>query len=139
MLTMRIDGLGRVVAGSGPTRPGAASGAFSLSEGAEAAAPKSAAPLRAAPGLDALIALQAVPPETARERRKREIRRGRGLLDALDEMKLALIEGRDDPASLKRLVDSLAERRAATDDAGLDDALSAIELRAQVELAKRGR
>jgi hypothetical protein len=94
--------------------------------------------LRAAPGLDALIALQSVQPAAERERRKREIRRGRGLLDALDEMKLALIEGRDDATMLRRIVDQLAERRSATGDAGLDDALSAIELRAQVELAKRG-
>lgn len=135
---MRIDGLGRVVSGPGPSRPGAASGAFSLSDSQETAQAKSAAPLRAAPGLDALIALQSVQPAVEKERRKREIRRGRGLLDALDEMKLALIEGRDDPSTLRRIADQLAERRAATGDAGLDDALSAIELRAQVELAKRG-
>lgn len=136
---MRIDGLGRTIAGAGPARPGAAAGAFRLSESSEAATPRSATPLRAAPGLDALIALQAVQPATEKERRKREIRRGRGLLDALDEMKLALIDGREDPASLRRLVAQLAERRDQTGDPGLDDALSAIELRAQVELAKRGQ
>lgn len=135
---MRVDGLGRTIAGAGPSRPGAAAGAFRLSESVEAGAPRSAAPLRAAPGLDALIALQAVQPESAREKRRREIKRGRGLLDALDGMKLALIEGREDAGALRHLVESLAERRAGTGDAGLDDALSAIELRAQVELAKRG-
>ena len=135
---MRIDGLGRVITGGGAGRASASSGAFRLSDGAESATARAAAPLRSAPGLDALIALQAVQPETEKERRKRQIKRGRGLLDALDGMKLALIDGREDPAALRKLAAELAERRDGTGDAGLDDALAAIELRAQVELAKRG-
>jgi len=135
---MRIDGLGRMIAGAGPARAGAPSGAFSLAETSSAPSSHPAAPLRAAPGLDALMALQAVQPVSEREKRRAAIKRGRGLLDALDGMKLALIEGREDPAALRRLADGLAARRAETGDAGLEDALAAIELRAQVEMAKRG-
>lgn len=136
---MRIDSLGRTLGGPAAPRPAAARGGFSLGEAAVASQARQAAPLRAAPSLDALIALQAIQPETAREKKRRELRRGRGLLDLLDGMKLALIDGHDDPAALASLVKTLAERRDATGDAGLDDALSAIELRAQVELAKRGK
>lgn len=134
---MRIDSLGRTQGGASAPRSAAARG-FSLAETIDAGPARQTAPLRAAPSLDALIALQAVQPESPREKRRRELARGRGLLDALDGMKLALIDGRDDPAALATLVKTLAERRGATGDAGLDDALSAVELRAQVELAKRG-
>jgi hypothetical protein len=136
---MRIDGLGRAIGGA-LQRAGATRGAsFQLSDPGASAAARAPSPLRRAPALDALIALQAIEPELPRERRRREIARGRSLLDALDGMKLAIVEGRDDGAALGALAARLAEARAATGEAGLDDALSAIELRAEVEMAKRGR
>ncbi|RXF68094.1 flagellar assembly protein FliX [Hansschlegelia zhihuaiae] len=136
---MRIDGLGRAI-GGGPQRAGATRGAFfQLSDPGTSAAARAPSPLRQSPGLDALIALQAVETELPRERRKREIARGRSLLDALDGMKLALVGGQDDDAALGALAAQLSEARGATGEIGLDDALAAIELRAQVEMAKRGR
>lgn len=135
---MRIDSLGRSPGGPVASRAGAARGGFSLGEASHSGPMRQAAPLGSAPSLDALLALQAVQPESQREKRRRELARGRGLLDALDGMKLAMIDGRDDRASLSALAGNLAQRRGPTGDAELDDALSAIELRVQVELAKRG-
>lgn len=135
---MRIDGLGRAIGGASTARPGGVRGGFQLLETSDAPASRRATPLRAAPSLDALIALQAVVEETPRERRRRALARGRGMLNALDGMKLALIDGRDDPAALTSLAARIGETRGLTDEPGLDEALSAIELRAKVELAKRG-
>jgi hypothetical protein len=135
---MRIDGLGRAT-GAGPQRPGAARGAFQLSDPVAATGARGASAPPAPPALDALLALQTVEDETPRRRRRREIDRGRSLLDALDGMKLALIDGRDDKAALTALSGEVAKARAPTGDAGLDDALSAIELRVLVEMAKRGQ
>jgi len=133
---MRIDGLGRAFSGGGAART-SGSGGFRISDPAAAESRRPAAPALSAPGLDALLALQAEE-ETPRQRRRRAMRRGRGLLDALDDLKLALIDGRADPRALAGLAQSLAERRGETGDAGLDETLSAIEVRAHVELAKRG-
>ncbi|MFJ5487461.1 flagellar assembly protein FliX, partial [Hansschlegelia beijingensis] len=83
------------------------------------------------------LALQAEE-ETPRERRRRAVRRGRGLLDALDGLRLALVEGRADAQLLAGMAQNLAGRCGQTGDAALDDTLSAIEVRVQVELAKRG-
>ena len=135
---MRIDSLGSTVGSPAMARSGVRSGGFALAEAQDQGSARQAAPLRPAPSLDALMALQAFEEDLPRERRRRQIARGRGLLDVLDGLKLALIEGRDDPAALRALSARLREQRAATGDDGLDDALAAIELRAQVELAKRG-
>ncbi|WP_020181365.1 flagellar assembly protein FliX [Methylopila sp. M107] len=135
---MRIDSLGRPVGGPLAARPGHVRGAFSLGATPDQAPAKQAAPLRAAPSLDALMALQAYEEEGPRERRRREMARGRGLLDILDGMKIALVEGRDDPAAIRALLAQIGETRSKTGESGLDEVLSAIELRAHVELAKRG-
>ncbi len=84
------------------------------------------------------MALQGV--ESATERRKRSIRRGRGLLDRLDELKLAMLGGENDAEALERLTRSLREERPedapeAQND-GLGSLLDQIDLRAAVELAK---
>ena len=133
---MRIDGSGRIVVGLAP-RSGAAAGGFRPADAADPSSARPTASVRPAPGLESLIALQAIQPETPRDRRRKALKRGRGLLDALDDMKLALIEGRGDGAALTSLAAQLRDARAASGEAGLDDALSAIELRAEVELAKR--
>ncbi|MFD1331909.1 flagellar assembly protein FliX, partial [Methylopila musalis] len=62
--------------------------------------------------------------------------RGRGLLDALEALKADMLHGRAGSASLEALRALLAEAGETTGDAGLDDTLAAIDLRAQVELAK---
>jgi Class II flagellar assembly regulator len=109
-------------------------GGFSVA-GADAphAAPPSAGP-RAVAGIEALLALQAV--DEPQERRRRAVRRGRTALDVLDELKLGLLAGTLDTAALRKLVTIVGALAEGSGDARLDAVLSAIELRAAVELAK---
>src|SRR3954470_13710494 len=86
--------------------------------------------------VDALLALQGEGDPA--ERRRRSVRRGHDLLDALDRLKCALLSSRIATADLQQVAAKLAERREFTDDPRLDDLLSHIELRAKVELAKLG-
>ncbi|MGA0532200.1 flagellar assembly protein FliX [Hansschlegelia sp. KR7-227] len=136
---MRVDGLGRAVfVSGGGARTMTSGGDFRLSDSASATAARTTSSVRAAPPLDALIALQALA-EDSTSRRKRAIRRGRGLLEALDGLKLALISGEAAGVPIAALSKSFGGQRDPTGDVGLDDTLAAIELRVAVELAKRGR
>ncbi|MGL4494474.1 MAG: flagellar assembly protein FliX [Beijerinckiaceae bacterium] len=89
-------------------------------------------------GLDAVLALQGES-ETHQERRRRASRRGHQLLDSLEQLKLAVLDGHVSGAQLARLRQTLADQRAETGDARLDDLLGQIDLRAAVELAKLSR
>jgi hypothetical protein len=93
---------------------------------------------RATAGIDALIALQGIEEDPA-ERRKRSVQRGKGALDVLDDLKLKLLAGNLDSATVSRLRDAAANLKTASGDPGLDSVLSEIELRVEVELAKAGR
>lgn len=128
---------------AGPTstqtpRPAArAAGGFALPPGGGTGGATSAAATSSAggvAGVSALMALQGV--EDATERRRRAVRRGGGLLDRLDELKLALLGGEDGAAVLDRLARNLREERPEDPDAGLTAVLDQIDLRAAVELAK---
>jgi hypothetical protein len=72
------------------------------------------------------------------ERRKRAVRKGRAALDALDELRLGLLSGMIEPASLRRLQVLAGDLSAGTGDPSLDIVLAEIELRVGVELAKAG-
>lgn len=133
---MRIDSLGRIVSSGGAPR-GSSQGGFHIAEDAQTEAPRPATPMRAMSSLETLIALQEVT-EDPRERRRKAVTRGRDLLDALDDLKIAMMDGVINSQALAQL-SKLAAERGPTGDAGLDDAISAIELRAKVELAKRGQ
>jgi hypothetical protein len=84
--------------------------------------------------LDALIALQMI--EGPLDKRKRSLKRGRAMLDALDDLKIALLTGRMPAAHLQRLVVAVDGRERDSDDERLESILDEIELRARVELAK---
>jgi len=92
--------------------------------------------LRTLGGIDALIALQGI--EDPTERRRHAVRHGRRALDALDELKLALLSGSLEPATLSRLKSVAADLRVGSGDAKLDQILGEIDLRVAVELAKVG-
>ena len=130
---------------TGPTGPAAASGSrsvrtasgFSIGQAGatpSAAATASASAMAGVADVSALMALQGV--EGPLERRRRAIRRGGGLLDRLEELKLALLSGESGEAALERLTRGLREERTDDDDAGLNAVLDQIDLRASVELAK---
>jgi hypothetical protein len=84
--------------------------------------------------LDALMALQEVGGPL--ERRRRAVSRASKILEALEDLKLDLLDGRLSPAALETLTRSVREQRALTDDASLEGLLDEIETRAAVELAK---
>jgi hypothetical protein len=98
---------------------------------------RSAAPPKAAGNIDALLAMQGV--EDPTERRKRSVARGRGALDVLDDLKLGLLSGNLDTATMNRLRDAAANLKSTSGDPGLDAVLAEIELRVEVELAKAGQ
>lgn len=85
----------------------------------------------------ALMALQAV--DDPLEKRKRAERRGRQLLDALDSLKLDMLEDRDHQGTLLRLKNILETAREDSGDSELDALIDQVELRAEVELAKLSR
>jgi hypothetical protein len=103
----------------------------SASESRTLSAPKATA------NIDALLALQGV--EDPTERRKRSVQRGKGALDVLDELKLGLLSGNFNAATVSRLRDAAANLKSSSGDPGLDAVLSEIELRVEVELAKAGQ
>jgi hypothetical protein len=134
---MRIYGAnGTALAARPAAARRAAGGSFSVAEdnGSPAAGP--AGGLRAISTVDALLALQGV--ETATERRKRAVAKGRNALDVLERLKLGLLDGSLDPSTLARLKVAGEGLTEETGDAGLDAVLSAIDLRVAVELAKAG-
>lgn len=135
---MRIEGNGRI---DGPRANGAArssSGAtrFSLDFGDGPDETRASRPTAAVGGIDAMLALQSV--EDPLTRRRRAVRRGHRLLDALDQLKLDLLEGRAGGEELQRLASMTREEMEAVDDPGLRQVLGEIEVRAAVEVAKRG-
>lgn len=119
------------------TRPTRSTSGFSLGQTAAASAPVATTASATTGGVSdvsALMALQGI--EGPLEKRRRAIRRGSGLLDRLDEIKLALLNGDADEGALDRLARSLREERADDDDKDLGALLDQIDLRASVELAK---
>tara|TARA_R110000764_G_scaffold14705_1_gene42057 strand:+ start:580 stop:1005 length:426 start_codon:yes stop_codon:yes gene_type:complete len=132
----------KVTGPSGPSssssaRPSRGGGGFSLPATGGAAATgatPAAGGVSGVAGVSALMALQGV--EDVTERRRRAIRRGNGLLDRLEEVKLALLSGETGEGALDRLARTLREERQMDGDAGLDGLLDQIDLRAAVELAK---
>jgi hypothetical protein len=141
--TMRVNG---------PGGPGIASRQRDVGRAADAPAFAAAAAAAAAPAtptsgsvgtapaaaalttLDAILALQELP--DAAERRRRAVRRGHGVLDRLEELRLALVEGSLPHPVLERLRLELGRRERAADEPRLEGVLDEIELRAAVELAK---
>jgi hypothetical protein len=93
---------------------------------------------KASANIDALIAMQGIEEDPA-ERRRRSVARGKGALDVLDDLKLRLLSGNLDKATVLRLRDAAANLKSSSGDPGLDSVLSEIELRVEVELAKAGR
>ncbi len=84
--------------------------------------------------LGALLALQEVGGPL--ERRRRAVGRAGKILEALEDLKLDLLEGRLSPHALETLTRSVREQRSLTDDPRLEGVLDEIETRAAVELAK---
>jgi hypothetical protein len=135
----------KVSGASGPGGVGAAGrgkgvgggAGFSLGGTAPAAGASGAAPVGGVQGvasIGALLALQEM--GTPTERRRRAVGRAGRILDVLDEVKIAVLDGEVRGIDLERLRRAVRDARDGTDDAGLEVVLDEIETRAAVELAK---
>lgn len=125
--TGAVKGGGRGASGSG----------FSVAAPAQtapASAAQAAGGVTGVGSLDALLALQAVGDPL--ERRRRAMGRAGRILDVLDEVKIALLDGALSPDALHRLTGAIRDQREATHDPKLEGLLDEIETRAAVELAK---
>lgn len=137
---MKIDRFsGPKTAGARRSERSAPSGgggfARALAEGpAQAGGPSGASPVNA---VSALLSIQEVDDST--EGRRRARRRADDLLDRLEELRLALMLGEVPLAQLENLAQRLAQRQGSVDDPQLAQIINEIEIRAAVELAKRGR
>jgi hypothetical protein len=121
-----------------PSAPGANRPAHGFSVVVDNDAPATAVAQESAgmEGVAALLVLQAVGDPLSS--RRRAVQDGRDILDGLDRIKVALLEGRIPVERLEQLAAMVAARSSSGDER-LDQLLAEIELRARVELAKLGR
>jgi hypothetical protein len=132
---MRVErpGGAGAIAGAKAVRRSGAEG-FTLSESEAVGGPAANSAARAIGGIDILMALQGI--EEPGERRRRAVARGRGALDALDELKIGLLAGGFGGSTLAKLKATVAGLTDGSGDLALDGVLAEIELRVEVELAK---
>lgn len=117
-------------------RKAGASG-FTLPLPAETPDTRAASAPRAANSIDALLAMQGL--DDPLERRRRSVQKGRGALDLLDALKIAMLSGETTSATVARLRAAAADLKASSGHPGLDAVLAEIDLRVEVELAKASR
>lgn len=115
---------------SGSFAPTPAPGAKAASD---VAAPSGAAPAAPVSSVDAVLALQAID-----DARARAIGYGEAVLDLLDALRLAVLEGRPPRAALIALEQTARQDPGAADDPQLQKVLDAVKVRTAVELAKHG-
>jgi|SRR6476469_5633265 hypothetical protein len=133
---MRIQAANATALAATPSAKRAASGSFSLSDSESPRGTSGTSNLRSVGSVDALLALQGV--EDATERKKRAVFKGRNALDLLDRLKVSLLDGSLEPATLSRLKVAAEGLTDSSGDPQLDSILSDIDLRVAVELAKAG-
>lgn len=117
----------------------AADPSFRLRERYDAVRPGSGpTSIAALSSLPTLLAIQEFAP-SASEQRRRIIRRGERLLDALGGLQMAMLGQGDLAACLAQMRATLREDAAVTADSELAAVLEQIELRAEVEIAKHAQ
>jgi hypothetical protein len=135
---MKVSSTGSAGAvGASRAKPAGGGSGFSLPTVSGASAASGVAQTGGVAGvgsLDALLALQA--DMDPLERKRRAVKRAGGLLDLLDALKLATLDGDVSTGTLSRLKSAVREHRESTDDPKLEAILNEIETRAAVEAAK---
>ena len=89
--------------------------------------------------IEQLLSIQEAPAAISGEGRKAARQYGQFLLERLDEIRLALLDGSIPKDQLARLAQTVRQRRQRSDDPRLNEILGEIELRAEVEIAKLTR
>lgn len=134
---MKVTGPSGIGAASG-SRPARGGGeGFSIPAPQASSTAVQAAAISAAGGLmgvEALLALQDIGGPL--ERKRRAVRRAGFILDVLDEIKVALLDGEPEAGDLDRLRRAVRNERENTEDPKLEAVLNEIEIRAAVEVAK---
>ncbi|WDR03759.1 flagellar assembly protein FliX [Devosia algicola] len=135
---VRIDAKNQTTGVTGRKVSGRSGGAAFEPVGAATTAPtQSAAQVTAPTDIGALLALQAVE-DPLTGRKKKALRRGKSLLDKLEDVKADLLVGTVSESRLDALMVLVAEARERSVPQ-VDELLDDIELRVRVELAKFGR
>lgn len=117
--------------------PRSASGAFRVDAGPIASSGAATQATPSAEILGALLDLQGVVPGDGDRRRR--IAAAQWALSLLDRLHMGLLEGAACDADIEALAGATAALRGTDLDDALHAALVEIEIRARVELAKRGR
>ncbi len=135
---MKVGGPGRIstpgVKAGGSKK---AAGGFRVDQGGRAGGASATGQAAAMASIEALVALQgAGAVEDATTGKRRALKRASRLLDLMDELRVALLEGRIPTHQLKNLMTVIESQKHALDDPALAALVEEIELRAQVELAK---
>lgn len=123
--------------GAGRAKGASSGGGFSLPSVGGTTAAGAAAGAQGVTGVasvDALLAMQAVGGPL--EGRRRAVKRAGRILDVLDEVKMAMLDGGLSASQLQKLARAVRDQRDSTDDPQLEALLDQIETRAAVELAK---
>lgn len=108
---------------------------LAASEAGDAASVESLSGPNAAASLAGMLAIQEVSDEEIR-RKRAAVRRGHDMLESLESLRHALLEGRIPPQQLRELERHLSDQRQQFTDPALQEVLDDIELRVAVELAK---
>lgn len=122
----------RNVRKTGGTEASGFADALSEAEGVKAAS--AATPVAAMSGVGGLIGINEV--DEKEHRRRQAVKRGRFTLEALDQLRNALLMGSLPLSTLRNLEKLVAEERNLVTDPALNAILDDIELRAAVEMAK---
>ena len=135
-LLMKIEGVSSSIAAQNRKAEKVAAPGFVVAQQAAAKTESAHTPVPTS-SLASLGSLLAVQQEdTPLERKRRAIYRADSLLDQLDDIRIATLEGRIGYNQISKLSESLKERLDPVDDDELQAILNDIELRAEVELAK---
>jgi len=140
---MKVEGSGGVRGGSSVRRAGKSGGtsrsdfAKQISMGDEEATALGVGASAGLSGVMGVLAIQEVDEvDDAAKRASRGKQRALEMLDKLDEIRLGLLSGELTADRVVELARSVQVRRVDVDDPVLAEILDAIDLRAQVELAK---
>ena len=135
---MRITSSSGWTVTSGTGRSASASSSARFEIGGDASAANAPSKTIATIGLSAVLALQDEG-ETPSERRRRQLRRGVRILDALEALKRDIVLGRLGETRFSQLSGALSLVSPHDLDTEGRQILRAIDVRAAVELAKAGR
>ncbi len=136
---MKIEGPKRTDAASTSKKSGKTSAAGGSFGDFIAQAPKQAAATHSTQSiaqLDSLLALQGAESPTERASRGRMRKRAISVLEELDKMRLAMLNGNLTVGHMIDIADVVASHREKIMDPKLTAIMDEIDLRAQVELAK---